>query len=457
MSWYMQIVQKLLRLRENVNWESEEERLELLFKLEKYINEWQDQSLPDIACIFRIEELELLLSDSLYTAEFIEFVVRSGYTDEPKRDEDGKPLLRRTTPLLHRVPRCNYEMRPNIVRDLFKIYNRFDLNYADDSGLTHFHVACIAGCRDIVTEFLEVGHDPNSIWQETGDSALHLILYHGPDYITETLLRRGANPNLANAEGLTSLHVICKTINDGAWLDMLFKLNDELNQPFQLEVRDKLGNRPLHWALKCNNDRIAKLLLMKSADPNLSNAEGSTPLHVICDKWFDAGLAKLFFEINDRKQQTVHINAVDNKGRTPLQLAVNNLLLGVVDLLLDRGADLSNLTFSSASTLTQEEKGHYFKLVSASGILAIAERLVKSGYELDRSGALSIMKFFAKYELLLRSALSGSPYKKATSSSQLIKNRLASVTGTTHTPEEIERLKVNILYDLMLHSKLQIT
>ncbi|CAB0032597.1 unnamed protein product, partial [Trichogramma brassicae] len=240
---------------------------------------------------------------------------------------------------------------------------------------------------------------------------------------------------------------------------------------------------------------------MKSADPNLSNAEGSTPLHVICDKWFDAGLAKLFFEINDRKQQTVHINAVDNKGRTPLQLAVNNLLLGVVDLLLDRGADLSNLTFSSASTLTQEEKGHYFKLVSASGILAIAERLVKSGYELDRSGALSIMKFFAKYELLcssmnfenylhedeftseakeimvkpslslydllqlrpaeaaklltyrdyfdfancseklLRSALSGSPYKKATSSSQLIKNRLASVTGTTHTPEEIERLK----------------
>ncbi|KAL7287890.1 hypothetical protein TKK_0017953 [Trichogramma kaykai] len=41
----------------------------------------------------------------------------------------------------------------------------------------------------------------------------------------------------------------------------------------------------------------------------------------------------------------------------------------------------------------------------------------------------------------VRSALSGSPYKKATSSSQLIKNRLASVTGTTHTPEEIERLK----------------
>ncbi|CAB0030178.1 unnamed protein product, partial [Trichogramma brassicae] len=57
----------------------------------------------------------------------------------------------------------------------------------------------------------------------------------------------------------------------------------------------------------------------------------------------------------------------------------------------------------------------------------------------------------------VRSALSGSPYKKATSSSQLIKNRLASVTGTTHTPEEIERLKVNILYDLMLHSKLQTT
>ncbi|CAB0033085.1 unnamed protein product [Trichogramma brassicae] len=373
-----------------------------------YIIEWKDHSLPDVGCIFRLEEIELLLSDSLCRpggAKFIEFVARSGYADEPKRDEDGKPLLRRTTPL-HRVPGYNYCVRQDSVRDLFKIYNRFDLNYADDSGLTHFHVACYAGCRDIVTEFLEAGQDPSCIWQETGDSALHLILKAGgcSRALAELLLRRGVDPNLANAEGLTSLHLICMTMyyeEDG--VDMLFELNEELNQPFQLDVRDKLGNRPLHWALKCNNRMMAELLLIKGVDPNSSNAEGSTPLHVICDRRFDTGLAKLFFEINDRKNQTVQINAVDNKGRTPLQLAVNNILLNVVDLLLDRGADLSILTFSSASCLAQENNSYYLKLASASGILAIVERFEKSGYEVDQSAALLIMTFFAKHELLCSS------------------------------------------------------
>ena len=44
--------------------------------------------------------------------------------------------------------------------------------------------------------------------------------------------------------------------------------------------------------------------------------------------------------------------------------------------------------------------------------------------------------------MTVRPTISGSPYKKATGSSQLIKNRLASVTNANHTPEEIERLKV---------------
>jgi len=41
--------------------------------------------------------------------------------------------------------------------------------------------------------------------------------------------------------------------------------------------------------------------------------------------------------------------------------------------------------------------------------------------------------------------MSGSPYKKSQgSSSQLTKNRLASVSNPAHTSEELERLKVKI-------------
>lgn len=40
--------------------------------------------------------------------------------------------------------------------------------------------------------------------------------------------------------------------------------------------------------------------------------------------------------------------------------------------------------------------------------------------------------------------MSGSPYKKPQSSTQLAKNRLASVSNPVHTSEEVERLKVII-------------
>ncbi|CAB0033084.1 unnamed protein product [Trichogramma brassicae] len=553
MDWY--IVQTLLRLRENVNWEIEEERINLLRKLDEYIIEWK-YSLPDVGYIFRLEELELLLSDSSCRRDgvnFIEFVARSGYTDRPKLDEDGKPLLRRTTPL-HRMPTCDREKK---VRQLFKIYNKFDFNYADDHGLTHFHIACILRFEDIVTEFLEAGQDPNCIYQETGDSPLHLILKKDcSDDVVELLLRKGANPNLANADGLTPLHIICKNYSekidlvdmlfelsnekyhplqvdaldklsntplhlaayqcrrnlielllrkgadpnlvdakgqtslhiicerndyDEDLVEILFQLSKELNRPLQLDVQDELGNTPLHlalqffsrarvnvqkmtvklllrkgaspncpnkdgsyplhcicrrydddglveiffrvcdekhqlvdtdvrenvsgmtplhWAVQGGHKNVTRYLLRRGADPNLSNAEGSTPLHVICDQWFDTGFAKLFFDISDETKRILQINAVDNEGRTPLKLAVGNFLLDVVVLLLDRGADPSGIIFPPASYFDKEHLMKWRstdKLELVSGVLAIAERLGKSGCELERIDAELIMKYFAKF------------------------------------------------------------
>ncbi|KAL7287869.1 hypothetical protein TKK_0017933 [Trichogramma kaykai] len=477
MKWCFQPVQRFLRLREKVNWEIEDERIELLLELGEYIKEWQIQSLPDVGYIIRPEEIELLLSDSLLLpdgVEFIDFVVCKGYTDEPKRDEDGKLLLRRTTPL-HRVLRYNISGREEKVRQLFKIYNKFDMNYAEDSGLTHFHVACFLGFQDIITEFLEVGQDPNCIWQETGESGFHLILEEScSKALVELLLKHGANPNLANAQGLTPLHIICYKYSDNIDLvnmlfvlrydkyqpvqldaqdklgntplhvaahkccrnliefllrkgadpnvttteenvgltplhictmnnsdedlvQMFFQLCNELNHPPQLNVQDKSGNSPLHWALRLNytadvslddlrfdelnhplqidardkcgktplhlalqyrNDIVAEILMIfllrRGANPNGADALGSTPLHEICNKKKDKGLAKLFFDINDEQKRTLQVIAVDNEGRTPLELAVKHFLPRVVVLLFDHGADTSSLVFPPKSYFDKE-------------------------------------------------------------------------------------------------------
>ncbi|CAB0036976.1 unnamed protein product [Trichogramma brassicae] len=85
--------------------------------------------------------------------------------------------------------------------------------------------------------------------------------------------------------------------------------------------------------------------------------------------------------------------------------AVARLAPITVDVLLARGADLSNFVFptedyfAEISSPSYDELMVYFKISLACGALTIVERLKKGGYELDRSDALTIMKMFHKYRL----------------------------------------------------------
>uniref|UniRef100_A0ABD2X7Y1 Uncharacterized protein n=1 Tax=Trichogramma kaykai TaxID=54128 RepID=A0ABD2X7Y1_9HYME len=328
-------LEKFMSLLQKVHWDIENERHEFLRQLEPLYRNWKGQY-PDLREIFSPEGIEALLVEDMEIENlqiwrkysFAHFVARTGYKDKPKVDQDGKPILRRTTPV-HYLG-CSEYNNWFTVRDLFKIYNSFDLNYTDDYGVTHFHLACLSKSDDVVEKFLELGQNPNCPLPET-------------------------------------------------------------------------GNTPLHLALDANRQRTVELLLRNGADPNLPDSEGSTPLHSICKECDDKDLVGFFFKIIDDIQQTVKIDAVDKLGRTPLQLAVANLLPNVVDVLLDNNADLSSFVFPTSSYFgdrfdPNDYRGH-FKMRLASDALIIVERLEKRGYELDLSGAITIKQFFDKYRL----------------------------------------------------------
>uniref|UniRef100_A0ABD2WCQ6 Uncharacterized protein n=1 Tax=Trichogramma kaykai TaxID=54128 RepID=A0ABD2WCQ6_9HYME len=184
--------------------------------------------------------------------------------------------------------------------------------------------------------------------------------------------------------------------------ELFFAVDNKKHQPVQIDARDKSGNTPLHLALDYCLKLTACILLRRGADVNLVNAEGLTPLHIICRKDYDAELVKIYFEITDDILLKQQLNAVDKKGRTPLQLAVANLLPDVVEFLLDHGADLSEFVFPSESDLNEEFELQDYNMISdsklrlASGMLACVELLEKRGYKLDRSDALAIMNLFAQ-------------------------------------------------------------
>ncbi|CAB0044210.1 unnamed protein product [Trichogramma brassicae] len=200
---------RLKSMRENVNWDSEAERRELFDELRDLFNGWNER-LPNLRDIFRREEMDWLLTEFVKTDDgkspphpILNFAIEARYRDEPELGADGKPSsVRRTTPLHHLFKFCTFPYWNGVARDLFRIYDRFDVNYTDERGRTHFHAACQYGCNQAVRQFLESGLDLKRLVQETDltviDPPLYLALNNQNKEVFTLLLKHGADPNFGH-------------------------------------------------------------------------------------------------------------------------------------------------------------------------------------------------------------------------------------------------------------------
>ncbi|XP_023313942.1 ankyrin-1-like [Trichogramma pretiosum] len=194
---------------------------------------------------------------------------------------------------------------------VFSMYNRFDVNYIANNGMTHLHVACHLGRVDIVRKCLIRGADPNIVSTIKGYSTLHFLLTAKCNSKTtlqrrqlfSLLMKSGANPNLTDDKGRTPLHVVCKKpakspvnsihpSSDWFLAKMIFSLCHEKYKPVQVNARDREGNTPLHLALKTGNRIMVPWLLKNGADSSLPDPDGVVPKDIIRDE----DLAKIFLE-----------------------------------------------------------------------------------------------------------------------------------------------------------------
>ncbi|XP_014228706.1 ankyrin-3-like [Trichogramma pretiosum] len=425
------IVEVIRTLREHVNWQVETQRYALLDRIFPFVSDWQGPP-PNLRDIFRPEEIDRLLLDAVdywglnpsdeKAVTFVGFVFNSGYRDEldGQLDEAGRPTLRRTT-ALHRAARRRLirkvSREDSLIKWLFGIYNRFDLNYVDESGLSHFHVACLTDSTLVVNTFLEHDHDPNVCWPENDDSPLHLALGTWDDRsinreMVELLLITGADPNAANKQGIRPLLLCVGHRTRGPdFLQSMFRFSQ---RTVEIDAPDESGDTALHWALRCGHGTVAKFLLRKGANPNVSNKRGLTPLHVISEVDDTGHLTETFFVTCDQLGREVDIDAHDKFSRSPLNLAVANIRPDVVERLLCRGAELKNFVFpksgnfgySQGKILEQEksETQHDFRLRITAGVMAIVEHLKAEGFQLEKAHVETIKTLVDKYQLYDSSA-----------------------------------------------------
>ncbi|KAL7302033.1 hypothetical protein TKK_0005266 [Trichogramma kaykai] len=185
-----------------------------------------------------------------------------------------------------------------------------------------------------------------------GNAPLHLAILHSKRKLAELLLKSDADPNLANEEGLTPLHLVCR------------------------RHRHRYDD---------SEDQYVSLI-------------------------------ESFFKIVDQKQKTLKLDARDKKGRTALQLAVASLLPTAVEALLKIGADVSDFVFPAdfdefLELFEPRISKNSLKFQAIVDAVAVVRRLNWKKYALKRSDALTMMRLFAECGLYeLSTDLDGQPW-----------------------------------------------
>jgi ankyrin repeat protein len=144
-----------------------------------------------------------------------------------------------------------------------------------------------------------------------------------------TLLRQGADPNAAQGDGLTALHVAAET----GQLEITRLL---LDANATVDARSRLGGyTPLHLAARSGQAAVVGALLDAGADPKVvTTTSGATPLHLAAKALNGEGAVRALLEAG------APVDALESSaGQTPLMFAASFGRAASIRELLGHGAN----------------------------------------------------------------------------------------------------------------------
>jgi ankyrin repeat protein len=253
------------------------------------------------------------------------------------------------------------------------IAGKADLNMTDPESVTPLMMAAWNLHFDTAAVLIKAGADVNR-WDLWGRSALYLTA----DVNTVPHGGRADRPSL---DDTTGLDVIRMLLEAGANPNLQLKLFP----PYRNTGNDRgldgmltIGTTPLLRAAKALDAPAVKLLVQHGAKLDIPNNRGITPVMAAAGMGSTDADTRGWYVTDDVEQRSVdtlkilldagaNVNSKGPQGLTPLHEAARWGWNAVVQLLVDRGADLYAKTDSNIDNATRAERGLKTVIDSAMG------------------------------------------------------------------------------------------
>jgi len=281
----------------------------------------------------------------------------NGYTDTTKNNNNKSTTLNSET-----LPNNPEEHHGSMaIKSLARSLYNIKKNKINDSRSSFLHLtrsqlnstsSLNAGNNLYFTnelEYIEILIDNNAninIKDNDGNTPLMIACAFRRIEQINLLLRKGANTEDTNNEGISALDFLCfdkelglkrSEINicHASQQDNCIKYLIQRNATLT-DINYKNDKfTPLHLACYNNNLEMIKYILERGNDINACDCNMNTPFHILCKKGYSSILKELF-----EMKQDIHIDAQNILGKTGIHYACQNQDVLTIKLLLEHNVNL---------------------------------------------------------------------------------------------------------------------